>query len=357
MGVLLFVRTHLPTYLEACRRAGLSLKVRDGLPLSASLSVQHLHNVATALVRPHDDVAWAGLLRGLGGPQPLSLLAEIAAVPGDFWSEKIIKYAAASGCLPKVGEFFLSLEGAGKRVGREPLHDILSAWLAKVDGWRQLADWEGPGGVANARAYLDLLAGAAAPTPEETLMRAGDLLAQAYQPPDPRAQDSPVELLTVHAAKGLEFDYVFLPHVDWQPLLTGKNNAPFLLEEVPGAGTAVIALTRPYVQQEQSVLYYTLQETAKQRSLAEARRLFYVAVTRAKKRLQMSGVVKADKNGEWQFPRNSPLGWLRQHYSVGELNAGAVNLWQSPPLPVSVYDEVPEMSAQPEGARAPAATV
>ena len=66
VGVLLFTRTHLPVYLEAWRRVGLSPRVRDGLPLEGSLAVQHLHNLATALVRPHDDLAWAGLLQGWG---------------------------------------------------------------------------------------------------------------------------------------------------------------------------------------------------------------------------------------------------------------------------------------------------
>ncbi len=219
---------------------------------------------------------------------------------------------------------FQVMAAAGKRVGREPLETVLGDCLIGLDGWEKLAVWEGPQGVANARAYLEMLAGAAGATPEATLVQAEDLLAQAYQPPDPRAQDSPLEVLTVHAAKGLEFDHVFLPFLDWQPLKTGKKDAPFLMEEVPGTGTALIALNRSYLQKEQSVLYQTLYQTAKKNALAEARRLFYVAVTRAKKRLWMSGVVNVNTAGDWNFPTNAPLGWLRQHYPEAELNAGAV---------------------------------
>ena len=113
--------------------------------------------------------------------------------------------------------------------------------------------------MANVKAYLDLLAAAAAATPEATLIQTEDLLAEAYQPPDPRAQDSPVEILTVHAAKGLEYDYVYLPHLDWEPLKTAKHDAPFLMEEVSGTGNAVFALNRPYTQKEQSVLYQNSQ--------------------------------------------------------------------------------------------------
>ncbi len=109
--------------------------------------------------------------------------------------------------------------------------------------------------MANLKAYLDLLAAAAAATPEATLIQTADLLAEAYQPPDPRAQDSPVEILTVHAAKGLEYDHVYVPHLDWEPLKTAKHDAPFLMEEVSGTGKAVIALNRPFLQTEQSALY------------------------------------------------------------------------------------------------------
>ena len=181
-------------------------------------------------------------------------------------------------------------------------------------------------------------------------MQTADLLSQTYQPPDPRAQDSPVEVLTVHAAKGLEFDQVFLPFLDWQPSKTGKKDAPFLMEEVPGTGTAVMALNRSYLQEEQSVLYQTLYKIGQKNALAEARRLFYVAVTRARKRLTMSGVVKQNAAGDWNFTANTPLGWLRRHYPDGELHGGpgTVNLWQEPPLPVRLFEADSELSSWAE---------
>ena len=334
VGVLIFVRTHLPTYLRAFREAKLNPRVKDGLPLRDSLPVQHLHNVAKALVRPHDDLAWAALLRGFAGPQPLSLLANISAAPGDFWYEKIRHFALSPDCPPEVRTFYQALEDSGKRVGRDPLHEILAAWLLQVEAWPKAAGWEESQGVANLKAYLDIVAGAVAGTPEATLIQVEDLLAEAYQAPDPRAQDSPVEVLTVHAAKGLEYDHVYVPHLDWQPWRTAKNDAPFLLEEMAGTGTAVIALSRAFLQTKQSILYHTLKLTGKNNTLAEARRLFYVAVTRAKKSLHLSGVISQDKKGKWNFTDKSPLGWLRQHYPEGNLHPGVVNLWQEPPLPV-----------------------
>ena len=342
IGVLLFTRTHLAQYLEACRRIGLNPRVRDGLSLGDSLAVQYLHNLLTALVRPHDNLAWAALLRTLAGPQPLGLLAEMVLWPGGFWSEKIKNYASSGDSLPEIKKFFQVLTAAEKRVGREPLDVILSDCLSRLGSWEKLAAREGPQGIANAKAYLELLAAAAAPTPEATLAQAVELLAQAYQPPDPLAEDSPLEVLTVHAAKGLEFDHVFLPFLDWQPSKTGRKDAPFLMEEVPGTGTALIALNRAYLQEEPSVLYQTLSQTAKKNALAEARRLFYVAVTRAKKHLRMSGVINPTAAGDWNFTANTPLGWLKQHYAESELNPGVVDIWHKPRLVVTLDPKAPD---------------
>ena len=97
-------------------------------------------------------------------------------------------------------------------------------------------------------------------------------------------------------------------------LKTAKHDAPFLMEEVSGTGNAVIALNRPYTQKEQSVLYQTLKTTANKGPWGKPGGCFTWPSPGLRKHLQMSGVVKQNKAGDWQFPSNSPLGWLRQHY-------------------------------------------
>lgn len=338
VGVLLFTRTHLRVYLEAWRRLGLNLKIKDGLPLSESRPVQHAHNLLTALVHPHDNVAWAALLRGFAGPQPLSLLAAIAGQSGEFWSEKIRAFVNSGYAPPTLRHFVQSLDNAAAKLGRSPCQEIISGLLAEIGAWEQAACWEGAQGVANLKAYLDLLAAEGPAIPAEILTRTTAILAQTYQPPDPQTQDAAIEVCTVHAAKGLEYDHVYVPFLDWQPLQTGRHDAPFLLEEMPGTGSAIIALNRPFQQEEQSVLYKILKRMGETNALGEARRLFYVAVTRAKKHLYLSGLVKIRANGEWDFPSQSPLGWLRQHYTEEDLIPGVEMTWANPPLLVRLSE-------------------
>jgi ATP-dependent exoDNAse (exonuclease V) beta subunit len=146
--------------------------------------------------------------------------------------------------------------------------------------------------------------------------------------------------LTVHGAKGLEFDQVFLPFLDWQPLQSEDNTPPFLLEEIPGHNLHGLALARPYIQEKQSSLYLLLRDLKNQRVVDEARRVFYVAVTRARQRLVMSGLARLNNQGAWQCSGDSPLTWLKEHYQQDLPPAGSPLSWPDPEIDVELITEV-----------------
>jgi ATP-dependent exoDNAse (exonuclease V) beta subunit len=347
IGILLFARTHLRTYLRAFTDACLAVKVKEGLKLADSRVVQHLHNLARAMTRPQDEAAWAGVLRGPWGQVSLSLLTQMALTPGDLWLDKIRRFADDPPCPPHLAGIIESLLTAQTQVGRRPLVQIIKEFLDDADCWPGIAALEGPGGVANARAYLDLLASAESGLPEATFTKADFILEEAFQPPDPRAQDAAVELLTVHGAKGLEYDQVYIPFLDWQPLKNESTTPPFLLEEIPGSRLHGLALARPYLQEKQSSLYRLLRNLKERRILEEARRVFYVAATRARRGLVMTGVIKQNKSGDFTPPEASPLGWLWQHYRPGVINPGAATVWPEPEMQVELVSEVAPLTLMP----------
>lgn len=363
VGILLFARTHLTVYLEALQAAGQTVRVREGLKLGDSRVVQHLHNLAKALSHPHDDLAWAAVLTGPWAPQPLAVVAEVAKQEGTLWPRRLDRYLGQESCPPELARVGEALVAAPAAVGRLPLAEVLREFLDRVGAWQGIAAWEGPLGVANTRVYLELLARAEVALPQATWHKAGIFLAEAYQPPDPRAQASPVEVMTVHGAKGLEFDWVIIPFLDWNPLSGPEPAPPFLLEEIPGTGCHALALARPYWESQQSLLYQELGRLRQERILAEARRVFYVAVTRAKQRLFLSAVLPVSSTGQESIPRESPLGWLWQHYRPESLPAGRsrwsgpgleVQVWEDWPAPGTTPPQVPEMppawAFQPEAA-------
>ena len=81
-----------------------------------------------------------------------------------------------------------------------------------------------------------------------------------------------------------------------------------------------------------------------QRVVDEARRVFYVAVTRARQRLVMSGLARLDKQGNWQGSGDSPLAWLKEHYRLDLPPAGSAVSWPAPEMDVELLTAVQSLS-------------
>lgn len=109
--------------------------------------------------------------------------------------------------------------------------------------------------------------------------------------PDPNA----LQLMTIHKAKGLEFDHVILPGLgkrprasmskllNWEQRISSTGSSYLLLAPIKAVGAAA------------DLLYEFLQYTAKQKDNHELVRLFYVAATRAKAGLYGFGHLVNDK--------------------------------------------------------------
>ncbi|MDE3153465.1 MAG: UvrD-helicase domain-containing protein [Acidobacteriota bacterium] len=96
-----------------------------------------------------------------------------------------------------------------------------------------------------------------------------------------------VNLMTVHAAKGLEFPVVFVVNLG-----KGSGGLPPAIRIVTedGAGEPSVAIGEAETE---------LEEELKAREREETKRLLYVAVTRARDRLYLSTVVRAGGRATW----------------------------------------------------------
>jgi ATP-dependent exoDNAse (exonuclease V) beta subunit len=317
IGILLQARTHLPIYLTALRRAGVKVRLKEGLKLTDTVEGRHLINLARALVRPHDDLAWAGLLRAPWSWFEISDLVRVRDTGGGDeqpapWSRRIEAAAPGNDRLARVQEV---INVARSRLGRWPLAEVVEAAWLDLDGPRLAARLSGPAGVENCLAVIDLLASVQGAGPHQTLAALEARLDTAWQPEDPATADSPVQMMTIHAAKGLEFDAVFLPDLDRDILGRAQNTGPpYLAVRLPGSGEHLLAVTPDRRVKEGDQLYHLLRDIEKARQQGESKRLFYVAATRARRELHLSGSVKSDRNDQMvaRNPR-SWLTWLMEH--------------------------------------------
>jgi ATP-dependent helicase/nuclease subunit A len=99
-------------------------------------------------------------------------------------------------------------------------------------------------------------------------------------------QGDGVRIMTVHQAKGLEFEVVFLPDLGYLPK-GAKGESPWLLiDKKLGIGLKIPS-EKPFEWKGDGV-YQEIQDAEKGAQIEESKRIFYVAATRAKKRLILS---------------------------------------------------------------------
>ena len=289
VAVLVRARTHLKEILPSFRAAGLRFRAQEIDSLAERPVARDLLALTRALLHPADRVAhlavlrapWCGLsltdLHVLSGSTPDATMAELLRQP-----QRLMGLSAdGRACLERVS---IVLNQSMAQRGRVPLRVLVEgAWLALG----------GPGcldaaGLVDADAVLELL---------EELDQGGDLLPfeslaekldKLYAAADPLADES-LQVMTIHKAKGLEFDTVILPGLGRRP--RGEDAALMRWLDLPETGLLLAPLA-PLGSGSRDGIYDAIGRIEKQKGDMELARVLYVAATRAKKRLHLLGYTR-----------------------------------------------------------------
>ncbi len=128
---------------------------------------------------------------------------------------------------------------------------------------------------------------------------------------DARESEAPVEgealdavrLMTIHRAKGLEFEIVCLADLGRTPRYAAE------LMQVGRDGRFGVRIAQPGTgKREPALAYKALRDERVEEQASEERRLMYVAMTRARERLIVSGAARLDRWPEGNG--GAPIGWL-----------------------------------------------
>jgi ATP-dependent helicase/nuclease subunit A len=204
----------------------------------------------------------------------------------------------------------LSLERLCEQIVAE--HDYDLAVLAQWDGRRRYANMRKLARLA--RSYEELrgpdVEGFVRFVAEQEAVGARELEAVAEE----EGADA-VRLLTIHAAKGLEFKVVIVADA-------GRDRVPPSPDEILALpdGRFGFRVADPVTAKRRGAFDYEAVREARQESeRAERLRLYYVAMTRAKERLIVSGSV--DLGVEREVP--TPIAWVLDRLAADEELAGA----------------------------------
>jgi ATP-dependent helicase/nuclease subunit A len=444
IAILVRSRAPLARIAQRLKQAGHAFRAVEIEPLAERPVVQDLLALTRALTHLADRAAWLAILRapwcGLTLADLVSLVGEVhehskpqlpasagntkasqnisPLPPGEGEGEgegeltNLPQVQGAASIWPLLNDdatFARLNEAARQRLtnvravltsalamrGRSRLHQIVEgAWLA-LGGPACVDD---PTDLEDARVYLDLL---------DELEEGGDItdsarlaeqVSELYALPDVTASDA-LQLMTIHKAKGLEFDTVILPGLgspprhDDPPLLrwmetphaTARDGGSAEREAVPtgtnagadfppgGSDYPADLLLAPIRETggEHDLLYNYLGRLEKDKSRYESGRLLYVAATRAKRALHLLGTVKRDKDNEMKAPPATSLLALLwpvieeefvaalEHSDAPALAVAPTSIagnlrrlvagWQAPPLPPAVAWQAGAALPAPEG--------
>jgi len=293
-GILARSRGHLVAIMQALHAAAIPYRAVDILSLAERPEVRDLRALTRALLHPLDRESWAALLRapfcGLTMPDLHALLVKDERPVADILQDKMRLIMLSADGRARVMRLRDALRPSLALAGRVPVRRLVeSAWLRLAAPAALNAAQ-----LASAQQFLDVLEANAAGGGVDfaILDRALSTLRAA---PDASADAAMVELLTMHGAKGLEWDVVILPGLGKPP----RADSPALLvwTDAPLAdGEALLLAARPAVGGSDA-LHALIRDIEKRKNQFESDRLLYVACTRARASLHLIGHVEERKDG------------------------------------------------------------
>lgn len=297
IAVLVRSRQHGVHIARHLRTSNIPFASNDLETLEEQPVIQDLLALTRALAHRADRLAWLAVLRAPWCGLTLNDMAALAAANRKAIIWELVEAAESNDAISETGRARIErirkpLRTGLQRTGLATLRDrVESVWLALG----------GPATVGEepalklADAYFDFL---------DTLDTGGncpdnaELLAQlkAWRPRG-RATDANLQLMTMHKAKGLEFDTVILPGLGyptrkddrplltWHELVTTDEVRPLVLAPVHGTGS------------ERDEIFEFLWTFDQHQARLEQDRLLYVAATRARRRLHLFAPLQTSRAG------------------------------------------------------------
>ncbi|HVK40381.1 MAG TPA: UvrD-helicase domain-containing protein [Candidatus Kapabacteria bacterium] len=288
IAILVRGRPHLARIVERLRRDGVRFQAVEIDRLRDRAVVSDLLSLTRAILHPADRIAWLASLRAPWCGLELADLAALTdgAVDRTIWDllrDETRTAAMSAAGRARAGRFVGVLVPVMEQLRRRTLRrTVEGAWLALggpacVGSREELRD---------AGRYFELL---------DLHEEGGDVLDVAALEKDvddlyaaPEMSERRLQIMTVHKAKGLEFDVVIVPGL-------GRGTPPettelLLFTERPHAHE-VDLLIAPIKASDDDAdpVYRYLRELERTKREQEDRRLLYVAATRAKRRLYLLG--------------------------------------------------------------------
>lgn len=321
IAILVRARSHLTEILTQLNQQKIPFTATEIESLAERPVIQDLLALTCALLHRADKVAWLSVLRAPWCGITLADMLILSEAP-TIWDalrdeERLQRCGLDSYCrLTRVRRI---LDVCFKEQGRQSLREFVwSTWLA-LGGPKMYTQKSSN---ENAETFFRLLES----LNQDIGVISRDILYEAVGKlyANNTHLSSKLHIMTIHKAKGLEFDHVILPGLhkssantetmllNWVDIATLEGEREWLFSAIPARNT------------EPNAIFEAIRDMQKQKEFHEMARVFYVGVTRAKKTLSLTATYDLESFPEKTPSRGSFLGLLWPHW-----DAEKITLWRN----------------------------
>lgn len=287
-----------PLFLKALREQGIPAACSQTDDFFASTEVQILWALLRIIDNPRQDLALAAVLRSpLAGLNEESLARLRLADRDSLWdalhhASDLLAPGEAMRAL-RFLRLYRSWRALSRQTGAAPLIEAVLAdtdYLSYISGLPESAfrrahvlsfyetarAWDGQaiGGLYRFLSYLQQTADSGRPLRQKTA---------------PPMDAGAVRIMTIHKSKGLEFPVVFLAGTGSRFNQKDLDQIAVLHKDM---GLGLHRFDREHLCRWPTLYWYAVRQAIRRESLAEEARLLYVAMTRARDRLIITGAVR-----------------------------------------------------------------
>jgi ATP-dependent helicase/nuclease subunit A len=306
--ILLRQRTHAGAYEKALREKGIPYLSASKGTLLDNIEIRDIECLLSLLISPHDNLALAQVLRSPLFNLDSEALLPLATAASGSWYERLAVLAAAQQV--PFTTIHDMLERWRQATGRIPVHDLLDRIYHDAEIMPRYEAAFPPALLPRVRASLTRLIELALeidngryPSLPRFLDQLKRLRRSDQDQPDEHAPEEAdnnrVRLMTIHGAKGLEAPVIFLADA---AIAKKSGHAYQTLVDWPGDADRPAHFLLTGTSKKLDTVSRNLLDRQDRDGLREDANLLYVAMTRARQQLYISGC---------QPDRSSEPGWYQ----------------------------------------------
>ncbi len=291
IAVLVRSRKHLQDIVARLNTQAIHYQGIKLQKLGSRSCIQDISALTKALCHPGDRLSWLAILRAPWCGLDLVSLTLIANQANNKTIWQVITALdddLQAQSIRRVKRLVKVIRPAMEQIGKRPLHDVVrQAWQA-LGG----ADTVAIDDQTNINTYLQLLGKIESAGRIKQLDQFEQAVNDLWSVTG--TSDANLQLMTIHTAKGLEFDTVILPGLYKKPAV---EDAKLLIwNEFTVAEQPVLLLSPIKINNQDNRRYDFVRSIEKNMQFEESKRLLYVACTRAIKQLHLFVSTTPDSN-------------------------------------------------------------